>query len=128
MDIVKIVVLGLISVILTTVLKQQKQELSLQLSIVAGLIIFLMVIDKIPPILKVLENLADKAGIELIYFSILLKIIGISYITEFGAQVCRDAGEVSIATKIELGGKILIFLQAIPIVLALLELLLSIMQ
>jgi len=128
MDIIKIVVLGLISVILITILKNQKQELSLQLSVVAGLIIFLIIIDKIPPILRVLENLADKAGIELIYFSILLKIIGISYITEFGAQICRDAGEVSIATKIELGGKILIFLQAIPIVLALLELLLSIMQ
>ena len=57
------------------------------------------------------------------YFPIILKVLGIAYITEFAVAICNDAGEKSIGSKIELAGKIAIFFAAIPIFVSLLDLL-----
>jgi stage III sporulation protein AD len=62
-----------------------------------------------------------------VYITTILKVIGIAYLADFGAQLCKDAGESAIAAKIELGGKILILLLAIPILTALMELILKIL-
>jgi stage III sporulation protein AD len=61
----------------------------------------------------------------MIYMGTVLKIIGIAYIAEIGAQVCRDAGEGVVAAKIEFAAKILVMVLAIPIILAILEALLK---
>ncbi|MDF2501614.1 MAG: stage sporulation protein, partial [Anaerosporomusa subterranea] len=66
-------------------------------------------------------DLADKANISQMYLNTILKIIGIAYITEFGSQVCRDAGEGAVAGKIEFAGKILIMVMAIPIIALVLD-------
>lgn len=68
-----------------------------------------------------LEKLAMQANIDMIYLETILKIIGIAYIAEFGAQITKDAGQNSIAAKIELAGKILIMVMAIPIIGAIIE-------
>ena len=52
-------------------------------------------------------------------------MIGVAYLAEFGAQVCRDAGENSIAAKIEFAGKIIILIMAVPILMAVLESIIS---
>jgi len=59
--------------------------------------------------------------------STILKIIGIAYIAEFGAEVCKDAGEGAIASKIELAGKVIIIVLAAPIITSLLDLIVEIM-
>jgi len=69
--------------------------------------------------------LASSAGINMVYMGTILKIIGIAYIAEFGAQICRDAGEGTIASKIELAAKILIMVLAVPIVVAVLTMLIK---
>ena len=56
-----------------------------------------------------------------------LKITGIAYIAEFGAEICRDAGEGAIAAKIEMAGKVIIIALAVPIITSLLDLVLKIM-
>src|SRR4051794_9530091 len=86
-----------------------------------GVTIFLFLIGRISSIIQVLEDLAVKANINMIFLKTILKIIGIAYIAEFGAQVVRDAGQESIAAKIELSGKILIMVMAIPIVSVIIE-------
>lgn len=121
MDIMKIVMIGLIATILAVILREQKPEIALQVSIVTGLIIFVFVITKMNSVIAVLKYFASKTNIDLIYFSTILKVIAIAYITEFGAQVCKDAGESSIASKIEFGGKVLIMIMAIPILAALMD-------
>lgn len=68
-----------------------------------------------------LERLATNANLNMVYVETILKIIGIAYIAEFGAQITRDAGQGSIASKIELAGKILILVMAIPILTVLIE-------
>ncbi|MDF2591826.1 MAG: spoIIIAD [Clostridia bacterium] len=121
MDIMKIVGIGLIATILAVILREQKPEIALQVSIVTGLIIFVFVITKLNSVIEVLKYFASKTNIDLLYFTTILKVIAIAYITEFGAQVCKDAGESSIASKIEFGGKVLIMIMAIPILAALMD-------
>jgi len=121
MDIFQIVGFGLVATTLAVVVKKQRPEIALQLSLVAGVIIFLLMIDKISMVILILGELAAKANINIFYMTTVLKIIGIAYIAEFGSQVCRDAGESAIATKIEFAAKIIIMVLAIPIIVAILE-------
>ncbi len=68
-----------------------------------------------------LERLATNANLNMVYVETILKIIGIAYIAEFGAQITRDAGQGAMAAKIELAGKVLILVMAIPILTVLIE-------
>jgi stage III sporulation protein AD len=80
-----------------------------------------LVLSKMGAIINLFRDLTHKAQVDELYLVTLLKILGIAYIAEFGAQICRDAGEGTIASKIELAGKILILLLALPIFTAVLQ-------
>ncbi len=121
MEIVQIVGLGLIATILALVVKEQKPIFAFLIAIVCGIIIFYFLIDKISEVIRVLERLAVQADLNMVFLETILKIIGIAYIAEFGAQVTRDAGQGAIASKIELAGKVLILIMAVPIVQIIIE-------
>lgn len=121
MEIIQVVGLGFIAVVLLAVLKQQRPEIAILLSITAGVIIFLMVLGKISGIVQVFEELARYAGVNNFYLATVLKIVGIAYIGDFGAQVCRDAGESAIASKVELAAKVMVLIIALPVAVGLLE-------
>ena len=86
-----------------------------------------MILGELSYVIETLNNLARRTNIEFTYFSTILKIVGMAYVVEFGSQISKDAGEESIAMKIELGGKILIMVLAIPILLALMDLIIKIL-
>jgi len=69
--------------------------------------------------------MAVGAGINLTYLQTLLRIVGLAYLAEFGAQVCRDAGEGNIAARIEFAAKVIILVLAVPIIVAVMESILS---
>lgn len=121
MEILQVVGLGFIAVVLLTVLKQQRPEIAILLSIAAGVVIFLMMLGKISSIISVLEELARSADVNSFYMTTILKIIGIAYIGDFGAQICRDAGEGAIASKVEFAAKVLVLIIALPVAVGLLE-------
>ncbi|MFS1512158.1 stage III sporulation protein AD [Chengkuizengella sp. SCS-71B] len=121
MEIIQIVGLGIIATILTLVIKEQKPLFAFLLTVFTGVIIFLFLIGKISSIIQLLEKLADQSSIDMVFLKTILKIIGIAYIAEFGSQIVRDAGHESIASKIELSGKILILYMAIPIITVIIE-------
>jgi len=127
MEIIKIIGIGIISLIVLIIVKQYKPEFSAIISIVAGIIIFSLVFDRITGIINILKSLTNKIGINSTYISILLKITGIAILTEFAVSVCKDAGETAIASKIDFGGKIIIISIAIPIITALLEIIVQVM-
>ena len=77
--------------------------------------------DQVFEVISMLERIAINANINMVYVETILKIIGIAYIAEFGAQITKDAGQGAIASKIELGGKILILAMAIPILTVIIE-------
>jgi len=91
------------------------------LVVFVGCVIFLFLIDQVYEIVRMIERIALNANVNLIYVETILKIIGIAYIAEFGAQITKDAGQGAIASKIELGGKILILTMAIPILTVIIE-------
>lgn len=127
MEIIQIVGLGIVSAIIIIILKSQRPEIAIQISIVTGIAIFMILLSKISVVLDMFQSLSDRVDIDSSYFTTLLKIIGIAYISEFGAEICKDAGESSIASKIELAGKVMIVVLAVPIVTSLLELVINIM-
>lgn len=121
MDIVPIVFLAIIGVVLLIILRQSRPEMALVLSILLGVLIFATVIPKIGMIVATLGSIASKADVGSLHLETLLKIVGVAYIAEFGAQVCRDAQEGAIASKVELAGKVIIMALSIPIVLVILD-------
>ena len=127
MEIVKIIGVGLVALILIIILKQYKPEFTIYASIIAGAIILFMVISKLSAIVALLTNLSNKTGVGSEFLKILLKITGIAILTEFAVSICKDSGESAIASKIDLGGKIIIISISIPIITALLELVISIL-
>lgn len=127
MDVLQIVALGLTVTALIVVVRSQRPDLAVLLSVTAGAVIFMLVLGKIGAVLDVIKELSNQAGISMIYLGTLLKIVGIAYIAEFGAQICRDAGEGAIAVKIEFAAKVLIMVLAVPIVVAVLQSLLKLL-
>lgn len=118
---------GFIALIIAVILKEYRKEYVIYVSIVAGAIILSMSINKLEEIISLLTTLADKAGANSYFILLLIKITGIAILTEFAVSICNDAGESAIASKMDLGGKILIIGISVPIISKLLETILQIM-
>ncbi|MFC5403947.1 stage III sporulation protein AD [Cohnella soli] len=127
MNIVQIVGIGLLATVLILVIREQKPIFAYLLAAFVGVSIFLAFIGKIDNVITVLEELADRSGIPAVYLKTMLKIIGIAYVAEFGAQIVRDAGLESIASKIEFAGKMLILVMAVPIISVIVETVLNLL-
>lgn len=121
MEIIQVVGLGFLATILILVVKEQKPIFAFLLAVSTSVMIFLFLIGKIGNVIRMLEDLAESSGVQVIYLKTVLKIIGIAYIAEMGAQVVRDAGQESIASKIEMAGKVLILVLAVPIISIIIE-------
>ena len=121
MEILQIVGLALVVTVLVLILKDKAPAFAFLLATLSGIYIFLFLVGQISEVIHVLERLADRSGVNTVFLKTILKIIGIAYIAEFGAQIVRDAGQDGIAAKIELAGKVLIIVMAIPIISVLIE-------
>lgn len=126
-EVMQITGIGLIATFLILILREQKPAFAFAITLIVGAIIFIFLIDQIDAIFQLLHTLATEANINLVYIETILKIIGIAYIAEFGAQITRDAGQGAIASKIELAGKIIIIGLAIPILKVIIETVLSLL-
>ncbi len=124
MDILQVSGIALTGAVLAVVLKYKKPPLAMLLSIFVGVTIFLLVLGKIGSIIDILRQISYRAEISSFYLGLLLKIIGIAYIADFIAQVCRDADQGAIAVKVELAAKVMVLMLAVPIVVAVLQALL----
>lgn len=126
-DVIKIIGIGLLALIIIVILKQYKPEFAIYVSMTAGVLILVLAIQKLTGIINLLQSLANKTYINKSFLSILLKITGIAFITEFAVSICSDAGEKAIASKIEIGSKVIIIAMSIPIITSLLELVIEIL-
>lgn len=121
MEIAQIVGFGIVAAVLIVFIRQNRPDLAHLLSIVAGIVIVVYLLGYLKLVIDVITDLALRAEISTVFLRTLFRVIGIAYIAEFGAQVCRDSGEGNIAMKIELAGKIIILVMAIPIIVDILE-------
>lgn len=116
MELIKVIVLGLVLSIITVLLKSIKPEYSLICVIVGSIILVMYILSGVQSIFDYFSEIVNKTGIDNMMFKTLLKIIGVGYLVEFSAGVCIDSGNSSIADKIVLAGKVLIFSLSIPII------------
>jgi len=121
LDILQIVGLGLVVCILAIILRHQKPPMATILSMAAGVIIFFIMMPQITALFNVLRDLAGQAHVSMVYIGTILKIVGIAYIADFGSQICRDAGEGALASKIEFAAKVIVLVIAVPIIIAVLQ-------
>lgn len=122
MTIFKVVIFGIISSILAIILKEQKTDFAFLVTLIASILICIFVFVEIKPIFELVNELVQKSGINMEYMKIILKLVGVSYIVEFGKNVCLDSGQSSIASKIEMAGKVVIVSLSIPVITSLVEL------
>jgi stage III sporulation protein AD len=128
MDILRIGALGIIAAVLSVVVKQYRPELAMQISLVLGVTVFLFLSAQLSGITAVLGAMFARANIQQEYFLTILKATGVAFITEFASQTCKDAGEGSIAQKMEIGGKVLIIFLALPILTTMMQQLVQLAQ
>ena len=126
-DNIKIIAVGLIAVIIVIIIKQYKPEFAIYISIITGAIILYMIFGKLQGIINLLQNIGSKAGVNSQFLSLLLKITGIACLAEFAINICKDAGEGAIASKIEIGSKVIIVSMSIPIISSLLDVILKLL-
>lgn len=125
MEIIQIIGVGLIGLLMAVILKEYKPEFKIYISLISGIIIFFLVSDNLRSFINLITNLSSKLNMNNEFLIILLKITGISILTEFAISICKDSGESAIAAKIDLGGKVAIIGISIPIITTLLETLLK---
>lgn len=123
MEVIKIVGVSIFAVIMIIILKNYRPEMALVLSIITGIGIMLYAISKMSSVINVLNDLVSKSGVNSDFLLIIIKVIGIAYIVEFGKNVCIDAGQSSIATKLEMAGKVVIVVLTIPLISSLVNVL-----
>lgn len=122
MEIMKIIGAGFVTAITATLLKTTKPELSFAVTITGVIVILLFIIQALEDSLAIFTMIANMTGVQNGLLRILLKIVGVGYITEFGAGILKDFGSNSIADKITLAGKITIVLLSLPVIETLLGL------
>ena len=121
MSMIQVGLLGIIGIIFAVQLKQEKSEVAIYLCIVITLIIFVGMTDHLEQLVITLHEIGNFVQIENSYILTLIKMLGITYLAEFSSGLCKDAGYQSIATQIEMFGKLTILVLSLPILLALLR-------
>ncbi len=121
MSIVQIGVIGIIGALLALQLKQYKAEFGIYLCIAVSLVLFFGLLEHLEVIVETLESIGQYIDFDNTYMGTLLKILGITYVAEFASSICKDAGQQTIASQIEMFSKIAILVLSLPIMLALLK-------
>lgn len=120
MNVLQVSIIGVFGTVFAIMLKVYKPEYSMMIMIGTCCILFAYVLSYLGTITSVIEKYGSEihnSG----YLSVLLKVVGITYVSEFSASICRDAGYSAIATQVELFGKVAILFAGTPIVIALFE-------
>ena len=124
-EIIKIVGIGILALIVIIILKQYRPEFAMYISILAGIAILLIAMQRMGEVVTLIQSISERASINSKFLGILLKITGIAILTEFAVSICKDSGESAIASKIEIGSKVVIISMSIPIISSLLEVMLN---
>lgn len=121
MDIVKVGLLGIVGVLIAIQLKSHKPEYGIYMGLTVSLIIFGYALRCLSNVLNQFQALNNYLQTGAGYLGTLLKVVGITYICEFCAGICKDAGYSSVAGQIEVLGKLTVMFAGLPIIFAVIE-------
>jgi stage III sporulation protein AD len=115
MEIAKIAAIGLIAGVLAVTVKKTNPEIAMQVSIAAGIVIFIMIAGQLAEAVTYIKSFADEYQSFCEGVGIVLKVVGIAYIAEFAVQILKDAGEGALSSKVEMAAKVVIMLLTLPL-------------
>lgn len=121
MSIYELLAMALLSAITVALVKQYKPELALPLAVAAGALLLVAALKTFLPMFNSLKELAESNGLKGEYLKIMLKALGICYITQFASEVCVDFGQTSLGSKVELCGKLALAAISLPLVISLIK-------
>ena len=121
MDVIQVAALAGAGVLLAVQFKSGKAEYGIYLGAALSILIFFQILGKLNVILEVIKTIGEFLPLNKIFAGTLLKMLGITYVAEFSASICQDAGYQTIARQIEILGKLTILVMSMPILLALLQ-------
>lgn len=121
MDIVKIAMIGLGGVMLALMLRQQKSEYALYISLAAAILILVFSVNRLTIVMETIQKIEEYIHIDSAMIKILIKMIGITYVAEFATGICKDAGFGTLGSQIEMFAKLSIMAVSVPVLLALIE-------
>lgn len=107
---------GLVGTVLALILGQYRPEFRMLVTAAVTLLLMAMVLEQLSPVLEQLRSTMELTGLTGDYAAVLFKAVGICLLTQLAGDVCRDSGESSIASKIELAGRAAILLTAMPLI------------
>ncbi len=122
--VLRLVGVGLTATVLLAVLGQfQQRSVAMVVRLAAAVVLLLAILVPLAQVVAALGRIATLAHVRGLYLALLLKVLGIAYLATLGAEVARDAGEGALAGKVELAGKVLILVLAVPVLTAIVQLL-----
>ena len=128
MEILKIIGVAFVTSITAILLKGTKPEFSFAVTVTGVIVILLFIIDSLQNTIGILGELARMTGVDNGILKILIKIVGVGYLTEFSSGILNDFGSNAVADKVVLGGKITILLLSLPVLEGLLEMIRGFLQ
>jgi stage III sporulation protein AD len=121
MGIIQIAMIGIGAVALALMVKQQKSEYALYLSLSAVVLILVFSMNRLQVVMETIRKIEQYTGIDVAMLKILVKLMGITYVAEFASEICKDAGFSAIGSQIEMFAKFSIMAVSVPVLLTLLE-------
>lgn len=121
----KVISISIVAAFLSSILKKEHREYSIAIIIVTGLIVIYVCLNSLTVVVDNIKAIIEKSGVENSYYVLILKVIGIAYISEFTSTILSDADETALAKKVEMAGKIIIFIMVIPVFSYVAELVIS---
>lgn len=123
----KIIIGVIIGVLLALKLKNLNSSMWVYLSLGLSMFVLFYILNRLSFVLDFLDDVMGDIGLESGYFEILIKIIGISYLCEFTANICRESGFVAVAGQVEIGGKLTMMVMSMPILMAIVDTITSVL-
>lgn len=120
-ELIKIGILGILGVMAAVQFKATKPEYGIYMGLVISILIFSYAVKQFAGVLEQFTMIRKFLGSGESYLTILLKITGVTYVCEFSAGICKDAGYGAIAEQIEILGKLTVMMAGLPILLAVME-------
>ena len=121
MNMIQIGIIGVAGTLLAVQFKSGKSEYGIYISVALSLVIFFAIIGRLEVIIDALRTIANYINMDTAYIGTLIKMLVITYVAEFSAGICKDAGYQTIALQIEIFGKLAVLVLSMPVLMALLN-------
>ena len=118
---IAIAILGISATILAVQFKGIKNEYGIYITVAACVIMFFYILTRLEDMINLVKKIVDLSSVNVAYVEVLIRVIGITYISEFASDVCRDCGYMAVSNQIQIFGKLTVITISLPVVVTLFD-------